>query len=235
LETTTLSKLITANHPYFNIWTRQLSEHLTAQYQPSTYDEEEHQRIFFATNELLMGIARNFFTYGRFKDQWDTSKCSLHVFSQYLLLKSEKIDLEFQWGMDMNGFFIEANLTCTENLRYMTDDFWTAILALKDLGKFEYIGSGGLNAQEKPFFENKTSTIFQIIRRFMLYQMEQMMSPNTYQHSNLELGQFVIRWNFDTDWPTLLEKSCQSFKILYNLNYQLWKITDLANKKLNNY
>lgn len=35
----------------------------------------------------------------------------------------------------------------------------------------------------------------------------------------------------NNDWAILLERSCKAFRLLYDLNYQLWKINDLANKK----
>jgi hypothetical protein len=35
----------------------------------------------------------------------------------------------------------------------------------------------------------------------------------------------------DHNWASLLEKASKAFKLLYLLNYQLWKISDLAAKK----
>lgn len=53
----------------------------------------------------------------------------------------------------------------------MTDEFWMMILELKTLGEFYYQEMGALSAEERPYFENKTSTVFQMIRNFMLFQM----------------------------------------------------------------
>ncbi len=65
----------------------------------------------------------------------------------------------------------------------------------------------------------------------MLFQVEKMNGANYQQPNSPELGQFIIKWSFETGWETLLEESCKSFKLLYNINYQLWKIADLARKK----
>lgn len=36
----------------------------------------------------------------------------------------------------------------------------------------------------------------------------------------------------DNKWPDFLERACKASKLLYNLNYQLWKISNLAGKKM---
>jgi len=226
-----LDKIISLNTPKFDLWDRQFDEYLRAQYEPHELSQDENERIFFQSNELLMDIASSFFSYGKFKDKWDTSKCYAHIFGQSLLLKSEKMDLTFQWGADRDCFYLESYIICAENLRYMTDDFWELILALKKQGEFAFSGMGGLNMEERAYFENKTSAIFQMIRNFMLFQTEKMNGSNCQQPPSLELGHFTIKWNFKTDWETLLVETCKTFKILYAINYQLWKITDLANKK----
>ncbi|MGF7232366.1 hypothetical protein [Arachidicoccus sp.] len=164
-----IAKIIESNTPSFDLWDRQLDEHFHAQYHPGDISKEENERIFFQTNELLMDIASNFFIYGKFKDKWDTSKCHLNFSGQNLLLKSEKMTLTFDWGLQGNEFYMDVYIMYPENLRYMTDDFWLMLLELKSMGTFEYSGSGYLTAKERPFFENKTSTIFQLLRNFMLY------------------------------------------------------------------
>ena len=128
-------------------------------------------------------------------------------------------------------FYLESHIIYAENLRYMTDDFWRMLLELKGLGVFEFSGMGSLSVEERQFFENKTSTIFQIIRGFMLYQFEKMNGSNYQQSPSMELGQLVLKWDFNTSWPILLEQSCKAFKLIYNINYSLWKIEDLAKKK----
>jgi hypothetical protein len=224
-------KLIASNSKKFDVWEEKLEEHEDAQYNRTDLSTEEKERIFFQTNDLLIDIANNFFSYGKFKDNWDTSKCYLNVFGQCLLLKSEKMNQTFYWGVEKNMFYLESHIIYAENLRYMTDDFWRMLLELKGLGVFEFSGMGSLSVEERQFFENKTSTIFQIIRGFMLYQFEKMNGSNYQQSPSMELGQLVLKWDFNTSWPILLEQSCKAFKLIYNINYSLWKIEDLAKKK----
>ena len=119
-----LGKVISLNTYNYDLWNKQFDDYLRAQYEPGKLSKEENERIFFQSNDLLMDIASNFFSYGKFKDTWDTSKCYANVFGQSLLLKSEKMNLTFQWGADRYGFYLESYISCAENLRYMNDEFW---------------------------------------------------------------------------------------------------------------
>lgn len=222
--------LINSNCANFKIWERQLSEHLLLQYEPASIEANaDQERIFYQTNEMLAQIANAFIAHGKFKDQFDTSKCSTFPFGQYLLLRSEKMDIPINWGVEHNDFYLESYLYQAENIRFMTDDFWQSLLALKDLGEFNLVGGGGLNSTQRPYFENKTSTIFQIIRTFMINQAERIRAGD--YGMQWEYPTLVIKWTMDNDWASLLTKAGKAFKLLYSLNYQLWKISDLADKK----
>ncbi|MGN6396672.1 MAG: hypothetical protein ACTHMI_13970 [Mucilaginibacter sp.] len=211
-------------------WERQLDEHLLLQYEPEAIAAEaDRDRIFYQTNEMLAEIANAFITHGRFKDHFDTSKCSTFPFGQYLLIRSEKMDVTINWGVEYNDFYLEAYLSHAENIRFMTDDFWQNLLQLKDLGEFSLAGDGGLSSEQRPYFENKTSAVFQLIRTFMLNQAERMHAGD--YGTQWEYPTLVIKWPMDDDWTSLLTKAATAFKLLYTLNYQLWKVSDLADKK----
>jgi len=223
-----IAKLIRKNKPLFDIWKKQFDEHLLQQFEPdSVATEGDDKRIFFQTNDLLMDIAENFFVYGKFRDNWDTSKCSLVLYGQYILLRSKKMDVTFYWGIEGSDFFLETSIWYAENIRFMTDEFWETLLELKTLGRFEYSGGGGLDAEHKPYFENKTSTIFQVIRTFMFNQIDRMDNKNTQR----EFGTLQVKWEMGGDWANLIERSCKAFRFMYRLNYQLWKIHDLNRKR----
>ncbi len=65
----------------------------------------------------------------------------------------------------------------------------------------------------------------------MLFQVEKMNESNYQQPTFMEMGQLMLKWDFNTGWGNLIQKSCKVFQLLYKLNYQLWKISDLAKKK----
>ncbi|MBB1643633.1 hypothetical protein [Sphingobacterium sp. UME9] len=226
-----LNKIISANEPKFDKWDAQFDDFIEAQFEAHNLDNEENERRFFQTNELLMDIANNFLIYGKFKDKWDTSKCYMNFFGQNLILKSEKMDMTFLWGIDRECFYLDSSIPYAENLRFMTDDFWSMVLELKKYGEFEFDGVGRVDVKKRPYLENKTSTVFQMIRKYTINQIEKLNADNPQQPSYMEMGSFKVKWDLKTDWETLLKESCSAFKMLYSINYQLWKITDLANKK----
>jgi len=45
------------------------------------------------------------------------------------------------------------------------------------------------------------------------------------------LGNFHIGWPFETNFYDAIYKGCLAFKILYRLNYLLWKTTAIQAKK----
>ena len=69
-----------------------------------------------------MDIASCLFAYVKFKNKWDTSKCHLNYLVQNLFLKSEKMNLTLDWGLDGNDFYMDAYIMYPEYLRYMTLD-----------------------------------------------------------------------------------------------------------------
>ena len=73
-----IDKIIARNAHKQPVWDRQFDEYLQMQFDPGSISREENERIFFQSNELLMDIAANFFSYGNFKDKWDTTKCHLN-------------------------------------------------------------------------------------------------------------------------------------------------------------
>jgi hypothetical protein len=82
----TIDNLITKNRPNFELWERQLGEHLLTQYEPEAIESKaEDERIFFQTNELLIGIADNFFVYESSKTASFTDEplIQLKFFRQY--------------------------------------------------------------------------------------------------------------------------------------------------------
>jgi hypothetical protein len=226
-----IDKIIAQNAAKLSKWEEQYQEFVFENFNSGSVSKEESERIFFQTNELLIAIANNFFAFGKFKDEWDTSKCSFYYMGQHLLLKSKKMDIEFDWGLQEDRFFLQCYICNGENLRYMTDSFWETLLELKTFGDFEFIPQFSLNAQERVYFENKTSTVFQLIRNFMIEQSAAMNKGSNPYEGYLNTGDLRLTWPPDLAWAELLSNACQAFKLLYSINYQLWKINDLKRKK----
>lgn len=226
----TIEKIIKSNCDKFENWDRSMYEQFQVNNFLREFDDKERERIFFSTNELLFEIAENFFRFGNFKDDWDTSKGQMLVGGQQLLLKSLKMNQTFDWGVNEDKFYLQSYLFHSENLRYMNDDFWEMMLGLKQYGKFKFVENAWLDSENRKHFENKTSNVFRLIRNYMIFQLDNVNSNDFMRGDELDLGWFEITWDLGTSWVEILENSCRAFKVLYRLNYQLWKVTDLKNK-----
>jgi len=225
-----IKDLISKNTAKFDEWDIKLKSHIDITYNREIFSEKEQIDIFYQTNQLLIEIAKNFYEYGKFKDTWNDFKCSLDIYGQTIYLKSIKTGIDFKWGVYQNCFFLESYIHYPENLKYMNDDFWRLILDLSEYGEFSFVENCGIGSEEKHYFNNKKSNLFRLMRNYIITDIEIYKSAKEKSISLIELGWLETKWKFGTDWKILIENSCRVFKILYSLNYQLWKISDLKKK-----
>ena len=109
----------------------------------------------------------------------------------------------------------------------MGDSFYSDLLSLSELGTFElqerekYISE--VTNKYDQLFSNQKSKIFRLLRNYFV--------GTTEIQRDILLGDFHIHWSYDTDFYDVVYNGCLAFKILYKLNYSLWKIHDLQKKK----
>jgi len=185
---------------------------------------EEITDIFFQTNEMLSILLQNLLKAGHFKDKIDSSKCGMHVYGQYLVVRSEKMNVTFEWGIEHDYFYLENNLGNAEKLRYMSDQFYNILLELKSLDNFEFRLNGKLDHHQKPYYENKTSLIFGLIRNYILHQSEKLNSEDFPSQGNFDPGILMVKFPFEIGWSTIIKNAGHAFKQIYRLNYLLWKV-----------
>lgn len=226
-----IEKIIENKEEKFDLWSSQLSEHLELRYSDKNIDEAERKRIFYQTNELLLELSECFFHYSKFKDNHDNTYCDTFPFGQCIILKSLKMNQRFDWGIEKDKFYLDFYVMYPENIKYMKDDFWKGFLRLEEYGDFKFIENGGISKEHRKKFKNKTSNVFRIIRNSILFQIDLENPENWQMSSEQELGWLRVEWDYKTKWSDLIEQSCKSFKELYFISYNLWKISDLKNKK----
>jgi hypothetical protein len=176
--------------------------------------------------DVLAKISQLYFDFGCFKDKFDNSKMYLNLYGPQLIIKSLKTNTEYYLSLDGSEIQLNTHLKYSENLRYMDDSYFLAMLKLKELGRFELInyGSGQREQKYMELFNNNKSSIFILLRQYIINTMEdtQDSSPETLQ----------ITWTSKMDFSEIISNGCMAFKILYNLNYDLWKVKDLKAKKI---
>lgn len=193
----------------------------------SNYSEEEHIEITYGASETLGKISDLFLNYGTFKDSFDRSKMYLHFEGPSLQIVSEKIQTTIYFGIDKDGYYLNTQLRNPENLRYMGDDFYQSIFLLSELGNFDINEIESMGKQNKDkygeLFNTGKSKLFRLLRSYIIGAIE---NPG-----DVYLGDFRICWDYNTNFEKIIINSCQAFKILYKLNYDLWKVSNLKKTK----
>lgn len=188
--------------------------------------DEMMQRSDNAANALA-GISEMFFEYGAFKDKFDNSKMYLHFDGPCVIINSLKLGTVFHLGIGNKGLYLNTYLKHSENIGYMDDAFYKAIFSLEELGEFELVEWQSYGKETKAkypgVFNSNKSLFFRLLRNYFIGTIE--------REGDVVLGDLQVSWTPKLDFPTIISNGCQTFKILYKLNYELWKVSDLATKK----
>lgn len=168
-----------------------------------------------------------FFKYGSFKDEWENTKFYQHIYGPELIIKSIKTRSDFRLGIDEKGIYLSTDFRHTENLKNMDDKFWIKLLNLMEFEGFEYdeyefIGDETRHKHPE-LFKNYKGMIFRMFRKYFFSMIE-------YKEVGT-LGDFKITWTNKIKFDDIIREGCIAFRIMYQLNYDLWKIDDLKNKK----
>jgi len=65
--------------------------------------------------------------------------------------------------------------------------------------------------------------MFLMFRKFFLCHVE--------KYDDIDSGIFIVKWTTDDDFVNMIKEICLVFKLMYKINYKLWKITDLQIKR----
>jgi hypothetical protein len=174
-------------------------------------------------------IAEMCFKYGKFKDKWEYEHFRSHIYDTELIIKSLKTNCEYNIGLDRDGIYLSTDLRHKDNLRYMSDDFWKLLLNLSELKGFVYEEHEFVrNERRKEFpelFSTNKSVIYRILRKYIFDATE-----TDFQYTSWSVGKFRILCLFDKYFNDMVNEFCVAFKIMYQLNYLLWKVSDLKTK-----
>lgn len=123
---------------------------------------------------LIERVLRAFTGYGNFREYWDVSpRLDLLIDGQQRSLLSEKMEVQFCFGVLQNEFFLESSLVYPSYLKKMDDDFWSHVIDLNALGRLEFEENAvpGSSAARKGIkaLKNNRSCVFQLIRNSIIF------------------------------------------------------------------
>ncbi|SKC47473.1 hypothetical protein [Ohtaekwangia koreensis] len=205
--------------------------YLRLTFNPGDFSEDEGIKIIYGTNNLLMSLARPFFEYNKFKDTWDNSKFYMNAYGQTLILESKKTNHTFEFGIDREVIYLQSYISYPENFKNMNDGFWRSVLELSNYGDFSFVENAVMGSKETQYFNNKKSNLFRLLRNYFLHEINNLDLESHQRNYDMNLGWFHIKWKFGTPWTEIMKNGSLAFKILYQLHYELWKVSDLRSKK----
>ena len=194
----------------------------------SSNKSEDKEELYQTTIKCVNALAKIFeecLSYGNFKDNWEYDKFYQHVYGPELIINALKTKCGYSLGLDNKGLYLSTDLRYNENLRYMDDNYWKSLLTLSEFEGFEYFEYELVRSERvKEFpelFNANKSMIYRIIRKYIFDSTE-----TDSRYVSCSVGEFKIVAKFDEDFTQTVKKFCKAFKIMYKLNYELWKVTD---------
>lgn len=134
-------------------------------------------------------------------------------------------NIDFTIGY-FGDFYIVTRLDNPHNIKFMKDEFWTLLYKLSTIGEFEFkeieMPTKGMRKKAPQLFK-KTGNYYKLLRNYFLYE---------YEYANIrQLGYIGLSWDTNTPFDVLIPNFCEAFKIMYQLNFLLWR-QDNKNTKL---
>ena len=195
-----------------------------------TDDIDEVYKTTINCVNAFVKIFEECLAFGNFKDTWEYDNFYQNIYGPELIIKALKTKCDYRLGLDEKGLYLSTDLRYNENLRYMDDNYWKSLLILSDYSGFEYDEYEFVRTERtKEFselFKANKSMIYRIMRKYIFDQTE-----THSQYVSGSVGEFKIVAKFDEGLPETVKKFCEAFKLMYKLNYDLWKVTDLKTKK----
>lgn len=132
-------------------------------------------------------------------------------------IETETTDINIRFGL-FRDFYIATPIKNPHNIKFMKDEFWTLLFELSSLGKFGFKEreQPDKNMRQKhPQLFNKTGNYYKLLRNYFLFEADYALIR--------DLGSISVSWDNSTTFDKLIPKICVAFKILYRLNFLLWK------------
>jgi hypothetical protein len=226
------------------IWDRYLQEYWNTNFNLDYDEGDDSKGIEICTkfHSVLLEILKIFISEGGFRDEWELPpKIHFNVpFCNALVTKSAKQKQEYWFGIDaQEGFFIQTDICCIWNLKYMRDDFWQNCIELNQFGTFSFDenitpNNNGKNSRTKYLLGNVKSNVYRLIRNYILLELEQdpREKDEDLYHSYpfysaypqyQDFGWFKVVWPLSISWQQLIQDGCEAFKRVYKMNYLLYK------------
>jgi len=226
-----LDKLIEKDAHNFNDYIKKINDYRNIIGNRDVLDSDEIWKVTIGCVNAFSKIAELCFSYGNFKDNWEYETFYQNLYGPQLIIESKKTKCNYYIGLDLEGIYLSTDLRFNQNLRYMDDKFWNNLIDLTQFEGFKYSETeftpDNYRKKYPDLFKTNKSIVFRIMRKYFFNQI------TDYDNSDsCSVGEFKILMGTDYKFDYVLKKYCLAFKMMYQLNYELWKAGDLKRKAL---
>lgn len=229
-KTNDIDEYINKQSQNFNLWITGINNYLDYRYSDEELQSDELWEVTTGCVDSFIKIAELCLRHGKFKDSWDYDNYYQHIYGPELIIKSLKTEIDYRLGLDNKGIYLSADLRYNENLRYMDDNYWKLLLNLSEFDGFIYEEYEFINDERvKQFpdlFKTNKSMIYRIMRKYIFDSTE---TDPRYRSGSV--GELKILFPLNEKFDKIVKTFCLAFKVMYQLNYDLWKISNLKSKK----
>lgn len=228
-----LKKIVDDNFDNYENWSKTLNGYLRDPYSKGKISQDDAVKQIYSVVDILAKLTKSCISYGNFKDTFEYDNFHQNFYGPELIINSEKTKTAYKIGLDNKGLYIRTYLKNNFSLKNMDDKFWLSLLSLHNYGDFELVENehfGKETLKKYPeLFNNQKGTIFRLFRKYFVSFLTED-DRNRRKDVIGNLGDLQVTWNFNFGLDKIVEECCEVFKILYKLNYDLWKIEDVKTK-----
>jgi len=207
----------------FSKWNEYIKNYSQAFYSESIDLEKATVDATKVLNEILM----YYISSCKVRDKFSELKIGIPIARGFFLeTKSLKMDITFDFGIIDDNFYLESFIEYPFYMKSMDDDFWHQLSKLNNLGNFSFLENACPDSNKfKDILKNvkcKKSNIFKIILNYILLESS---------GGSGDFGSLEIKWPIETSWDILFNNGLEAFKIMYKLNYQLYRAYSVSKLK----
>lgn len=228
-----VNKIIEKHSIDFESWTKILNKYIQDPYSKGEISQDDAVHLIHEVVKVLSELTQACIDFGNFKDTFEYDNFRQHFYGPELIINSQKTTTVYYIGFDNNGIYIRTYLKHNFNLKNMDDTFWSSILSLNKFGRFELIEHEHFGKETKSnypeLFNNQKGVVFRLFRKYFVSLLSE---EDKFRRKDIigSLGDLQVSWDSSFGIDKIIEECCEVFKILYKLNYALWKLDDVKAK-----
>ncbi len=190
------------------------------------YSIEKSEEAYKALYESFVQILDIAASESQIRENLSLYTPTLHDIPISVTIATDTSDINITMVLFQN-FYVATAIKSPQNIKFMKDEFWSLLFQLSAVGTFRFKEKelpDKTMRKKHPQLFNKTGNYYKFLRNYFLFEAN-------YGRIR-DLGSIAVSWESTESFDVLIPKICDAVKIMYRLNFLLWK-HDNKNVRLN--